>query len=139
MFIIIINLLHYFTVKTIVKYYGQFRVPDLGFNEKWSDIKSPEYKALASEVKITVRRTWYREQARQWLLIQLRQCLTEYITYNLTQTVYIIYKLLLLLLLLLSLSNMHYQYISYNLMSIIIVHLNSGSLSFYCVSLFYGS
>jgi len=41
-------------VKTIVKYYGQFRVPDLVFDENWSDIKSPEYQMLASEVKMKV-------------------------------------------------------------------------------------
>ena len=47
--------LHFVTVKKIVRYYGQFRVPDLDFDEKWSDINLPEYNILATEVLKEVR------------------------------------------------------------------------------------
>ena len=39
-----------FIVKKIVGYHGQFRVPELDFNEKWGNINTPEYDILATEV-----------------------------------------------------------------------------------------
>ncbi|KAK2152978.1 hypothetical protein NP493_2378g00005 [Ridgeia piscesae] len=38
------------SVKKIVGYHGQFRVPELDFNEKWGNINTPEYDILATEV-----------------------------------------------------------------------------------------
>ena len=44
-----------FIVKKIVGYHGQFRVPELDFNEKWGNVNTPEYDILASEVGMEVR------------------------------------------------------------------------------------
>ena len=46
--------MYHFIVKKIVGYHGQFRVPELDFNEKWGKINTPEYDILASEVGMKV-------------------------------------------------------------------------------------
>ena len=38
-------------VRKSVKYYGQFRVPNLSFRAEWSNTDSLEYKTLSATVK----------------------------------------------------------------------------------------
>ena len=42
------------TETTAIRYYGQFRVPDLDYVDKYGNYTSDEYVKLAEEVRMTV-------------------------------------------------------------------------------------
>ena len=46
--------MHIVLVRKSVKYYGQFRVPDLSFRAEWSNTDSLEYQNLSATVKYKV-------------------------------------------------------------------------------------
>ncbi|KAI0233189.1 hypothetical protein LSAT2_016581, partial [Lamellibrachia satsuma] len=58
------------SVKTIVRYYGQFRVPDLHFEKKWSDINLPEYIILAREVQMKLEIAYNRETGSSLVYVE---------------------------------------------------------------------